>query len=326
MYYNINISICKLDFDYSTHIDITFVSLSGNGRLYDPVIARVLSPDNYVQNPYNPQNYNRYSYCYNNPLVYVDPDGNYAILAYMAFQGLMHWAMVQHETQQASIDDFFIGAIGGAFSYMGIGLGISGVIPGTLWGATTGGLTSGLYSHLQGGDFWSGAKQGAISGGVSGGIAGGIDAIQNDRDFWTGSKEIGSVGVGLEGRYSQASEDCQACLKVSDKEVSHAYGRPPQDFSGGKEPYDISLLEDVTVKTTSRKEAYYLYEKYGQGGIAAADGHATAIDKITLYESGFFGIRYTRVHVWDPGISSFGTVVGHRSFPVRPFNYFLIYQ
>ena len=49
---------------------------SGNGRLYDPVIARVLSPDNYVQNPYNPQNYNRYSYCYNNPLVYVDPDGN----------------------------------------------------------------------------------------------------------------------------------------------------------------------------------------------------------------------------------------------------------
>ena len=33
-----------------------FGLINMNGRLYDPVIARVLSPDNYVQNPYNPQN------------------------------------------------------------------------------------------------------------------------------------------------------------------------------------------------------------------------------------------------------------------------------
>ncbi|HNQ67297.1 MAG TPA: RHS repeat-associated core domain-containing protein [Bacteroidales bacterium] len=54
-----------------------FGLINMNGRLYDPVIARVLSPDNHVQNPYNPQNYNRYSYCYNNPLVYVDPSGEF---------------------------------------------------------------------------------------------------------------------------------------------------------------------------------------------------------------------------------------------------------
>ncbi len=35
----------------------------------------MLSPDNYVQNPENTQNYNRYSYCMNNPLKYVDPSG-----------------------------------------------------------------------------------------------------------------------------------------------------------------------------------------------------------------------------------------------------------
>jgi RHS repeat-associated protein len=46
-----------------------------NGRLYDPVIGRFLSPDIYVQRPDFTQSYNRYSYCFNNPLSYVDPSG-----------------------------------------------------------------------------------------------------------------------------------------------------------------------------------------------------------------------------------------------------------
>ena len=46
-----------------------------NGRLYDPVIARFFSPDNFVQAPESTQGYNRYSYCLNNPLQWVDPSG-----------------------------------------------------------------------------------------------------------------------------------------------------------------------------------------------------------------------------------------------------------
>ena len=46
-----------------------------NGRLYDPVIARFFSPDNFVQAPEFTQSYNRYSYCLNNPLQYTDPSG-----------------------------------------------------------------------------------------------------------------------------------------------------------------------------------------------------------------------------------------------------------
>ena len=48
-----------------------------NGRLYDPVIGRFFSPDNYVQMPFNSQNFNRYSYCLNNPLKYTDPSGEW---------------------------------------------------------------------------------------------------------------------------------------------------------------------------------------------------------------------------------------------------------
>lgn len=47
-----------------------------NGRIYDPANGRMLRPDNYVQENFNTQSYNRYSYCLNNPLKYVDPSGN----------------------------------------------------------------------------------------------------------------------------------------------------------------------------------------------------------------------------------------------------------
>ena len=61
-----------------------------NGRLYDPVLGRFFSPGNYVQMPDNSQNFNRYSYCLNNPLKYTDPSGNLfgiddAVIAFAAF-------------------------------------------------------------------------------------------------------------------------------------------------------------------------------------------------------------------------------------------------
>ena len=47
-----------------------------NGRLYDPVVGRFLSPDPFVQMPDFSQNFNRYSYCLNNPLKFTDPSGD----------------------------------------------------------------------------------------------------------------------------------------------------------------------------------------------------------------------------------------------------------
>jgi len=43
--------------------------------MYDPLAGQFLSPDNNIQDPYNSQNLNRYSYCVNNPLKYNDPTG-----------------------------------------------------------------------------------------------------------------------------------------------------------------------------------------------------------------------------------------------------------
>ncbi len=56
------------------HLD-KFGLINMNGRIYDPVLARFLSPDNFVQAPTYTQSFNRYSYCLNNPLKYTDPSG-----------------------------------------------------------------------------------------------------------------------------------------------------------------------------------------------------------------------------------------------------------
>jgi RHS repeat-associated protein len=42
----------------------------------NPVLRRVISPDNYIQAPDYTQSFNRYSYCWNNPLKYTDPSGD----------------------------------------------------------------------------------------------------------------------------------------------------------------------------------------------------------------------------------------------------------
>ncbi len=46
-----------------------------NGRMYDAKLGRFISPDNFVQEPFNTQSFNRFGYVLNNPLSYVDPSG-----------------------------------------------------------------------------------------------------------------------------------------------------------------------------------------------------------------------------------------------------------
>lgn len=53
-----------------------FALINMNGRMYDPVIGKMLAPDVNVPNPYSAIGYNRYDYAFNNPLLYIDPTGN----------------------------------------------------------------------------------------------------------------------------------------------------------------------------------------------------------------------------------------------------------
>jgi len=55
-----------------------------NGRVYDPLVGRMLSADPYVPDPLNGQAWNRYSYVINNPLAFTDPSG-------YCFLGMCTW-------------------------------------------------------------------------------------------------------------------------------------------------------------------------------------------------------------------------------------------
>ena len=117
----------------------------------DPVIGRFLSCDNYVQEPDNSQNFNRYSYCLNNPLRYTDPSGELIGIDDAIIWGAIIGAVVNvgvqaHNDNINSIGDFFlaagIGGAAGALSGLGTGLAASSIGGGILGGMVTGAATS----------------------------------------------------------------------------------------------------------------------------------------------------------------------------------------
>jgi len=63
------------------HLD-AFGVINMNGRVYDPLTAQFYSPDPFIQSPDNWLNYNRYSYCLNNPTMFIDPTGYQSIKQY----------------------------------------------------------------------------------------------------------------------------------------------------------------------------------------------------------------------------------------------------
>ena len=73
--------------------------------MYDPVLGRFLSPDPLVSDPENTKNYNRYSYCMNNPLKYVDKNGLYPVPAQVLRNGKWVDVYVDSETREVMSDD-----------------------------------------------------------------------------------------------------------------------------------------------------------------------------------------------------------------------------
>ena len=65
-----------IDRGYTSHEHFMEVGIIHmNGRLYDPLLRRFLNADENIQDPYNTQNYNKYGYVMNNPLMFNDPSG-----------------------------------------------------------------------------------------------------------------------------------------------------------------------------------------------------------------------------------------------------------
>jgi len=117
------------------HLD-KFDLINMNGRMYDASLCRFLSPDPYVQMPDYSQNFNRYSYALNNPLLYTDPSGEFFLslicpplvivdmalwsaVIDAAFQGISIMTNNQQEFNFAELGGAFVGgALGGAAAFL----------------------------------------------------------------------------------------------------------------------------------------------------------------------------------------------------------------
>lgn len=172
-----------LDRGYTGHEHLWKVGLINmNARLYDPVLRKFLSPDNVIQDPFNTQSYDRFGYVYNNPLLYVDLDGNepitfgvaliigvaVSITSKMIINAINN-VPVWYGLGKATVT----GAVMSAVSF-GIGSAASSAATGFIGKATLQAgmhaMSSGIMSTLESGNFGSGFLSGAISSVVSSGI------------------------------------------------------------------------------------------------------------------------------------------------------------
>ncbi|MDO8662670.1 MAG: RHS repeat-associated core domain-containing protein [Candidatus Omnitrophota bacterium] len=159
-------------------------------RYYDPEIGRFITADTIVQAPYNPQTLNRYTYCGNNPINYVDPTGHWfwalvwviieAVKAYAIahpiIAGAIAGAIFNTAMNASNINSFgsfmtyaAIGAVAGAAGGgVGAYIGASSAFWGTAAGAFTGGFIAGAGNAGYGGASFG---QAMLSGLMAGGIA-----------------------------------------------------------------------------------------------------------------------------------------------------------
>jgi len=179
-----------------------FGLINMNGRMYDPNLGRMLSPDNYVQAPDFTQSYNRYGYALNNPLKFTDPDGEIAFLAVVGIAALLGGGL-NMAFNADKIDNgwdatyyFAVGAVIGASATVGgaafapvLGTGvIAGATIGAATGFTLGYANTGYATGNWGNSALVSGGKGALYGAITGGIIAGIGAGISGRNVWTGSQ------------------------------------------------------------------------------------------------------------------------------------------
>lgn len=147
----------KISGSFSTDIRFTGQRLDSStgfyyygARYYDPELGRFIQPDTIIAQPFDPQGLNRYAYCRNNPINYVDPTGHKNIFA-------QFW-------------DWLTGSIGNIVGAI-VGAAVA-IVSGNLWlGFQAYSMTSLVINAATSGNW------GGLAGGIAGGLIGGALGI-----------------------------------------------------------------------------------------------------------------------------------------------------
>ena len=295
-----------------------------NGRLYDPLLHRFLSPDNYVQDPTNTQNFNRYGYVLNNPLSHVDPSGEFLIpLLVAAFIG----GMFNVATHLDNINNFGQGAAyfgvgaGATFAGAGVGGGVSSFLGGSSFitgavvgaaGGFAGGFTGGFGNALVGGaNFGSALGNGLISGGIGGlsggiigGLVGGFNAMSDGRDFWTGAGESRhEMFISSSGNSDQYS---------SEIEMRADYNSNIGSRDGlSLEKVEAKLNTHVNLANGNNLDGYYIDEN---GLLVNSNGGTAGGVTTDAYSGGFKNRILSSRIIISPGLKGYELNIRNMAF------------
>lgn len=250
-----------------------------NGRMYDPVQGRMLSPDNYVQQPDNTQSYNRYSYCINNPLKYTDPTGEIfgiddAFVSAMVIGAIISSAtytvnaILDHNwTVGGFVKSAVVGAVSGAASF-GIGsyfqsgagallskgeqiMGSAFLHAAASFGTGVIGGSNPMSSMLSGGlGDLAGAGLGTfgndyvtLGGSV---LVGGATSSLSGGSFWDGVRDA-AIAVGLNQLMHNIGEKIAKTAESYENSSDWAYNTAKDDFPANTNKCN-KFVDDVLTK------------------------------------------------------------------------------
>lgn len=291
---------------YTGHEHVSqFALINMNGRMYDPIEGRMLSPDNYVPDPFNTQGYNRYSYAKNNPLSYVDPDGNFVwfvpiIIGAMigggfgGFQAFLHGTPILGGALKGAIVGAAGAALGGALAGTFSSWGMVGA--GIAQGGITGSATGALGSVLNGTNLLKGIANGALWDGIIGGAIGAINRSL----------------VKMENTPAQGPSQTDEYFE-SDQELDEFVNNNVGNLNEIEANYktNISLASETNLPRGYSIEDHIVYNRVGK-----------AISGVTENKGGWFSARSSLIRI-SP--DSKGLVLGSGNYSQMVINHELLH-
>ncbi len=275
-----------IDRGYTGHEHLENVALINmNARLYDAKLHRFLAPDNYIQDAYSTQNYNRYGYVLNNPLSYTDPSGEITVAA-AALIGAGIAVLTNGVINSFNHEPFFQGVLRAGFNgfFMGAFANGIGFAAGSFtnvgnqiaFQTTAHAVLGGVMTHSSGGKFIHGFISGAAgslfatatgnalsnvknvylhAGGMAlaGGFGGGIASEISGGNFWDGFRN-GLISAGLNHAAHTVYNTATTAITIKKMLIKHGYK------AKGIPTYTHKYIKDMINKIP------YLKEWYENGG------------------------------------------------------------
>ncbi|SEH34685.1 RHS repeat-associated core domain-containing protein [Chryseobacterium culicis] len=217
-----------LERGYTSHEHFSEVGIIHmNGRLYDPLLRRFLNADENIQDPYNTQNYNKYGYVLNNPLMFNDPSGEFWVAGFfLTYLAPIIWGVAVGTLISAGM--YAIQAlVMNSWSWNGFANAL-------LMGAVTGGVSGGLGQVFSASGFWGSVGSSAFTGAGTGGVT----ALLTGQNFLEGVIKGAVIGGAVAGisyygaKFFSTPNDYQGqTVDVLDTESERIYGTPVEHSS-----------------------------------------------------------------------------------------------